>query len=88
MFYIYMYVDFFKIIAVNNTGCISKGEYLAYLKRITYGLIPPFLYDAYIDDMWENVCSKLKDGEREITRKMFSDFISTIDVNLFMTIPF
>lgn len=83
-----MIADFFKIIAVNNTGCISKEEYLDYLKRITYGLVPAFLYDEYIDDMWESVCTKLTGGEREITRKMFSNFISTIDVNLFMTIPY
>lgn len=81
-------LDFFKIIAANNTGCISKEEYLDYLKRITYGLVPPFLYDLYIDEMWNNVCSKLEDGDREITRKMFSNFISAIDVDLFMTIPF
>mmetsp|Transcript_17712 Transcript_17712/g.33384 ORF Transcript_17712/g.33384 Transcript_17712/m.33384 type:complete len:522 (+) Transcript_17712:79-1644(+) len=79
---------FFKIIAINNTGCISKEEYLSYLKRVTYGLVPAFLYDEYIDDMWNNVCDKLVDGENEITRKMFSNFMSTIDINLFMTIPY
>ena len=73
---------------MKNTGCISKEEYLDYLKRLTYGLVPPFLFDEYIDDMWDSVCEKLEGGEREITRKMFSNFITTIDMNLFMTIPF
>lgn len=79
---------FFKIIASNNTGSISKKEYLEFLRNVTYGIVPSFLYDEIMDDLWDNVCTKLETGDDEITRKMFSRFISVVDMDLLMTIPF
>ena len=70
----------------DHSDVITKDGYHTYLTKLSNGLVPSYIYEEIITDLWREVVMCCESDV--ITRKDFSKFISAIDLHLYMTVNY
>jgi 5-methylthioribose kinase len=79
--------DLFELMKDDQLEVLTKQGYLNYLKAMSYGQVPSYIYDnEVIDELWSDVVTYC--GSEVITRSIFSKFVSTIDLHLLLTVSY